>query len=100
MDYKKIQQWLKKYREYEVLGGTGLMNKFIDKAQLLMLMMKAQRDITSLTAKDTFSNVDIETLLRKHNETLSLDQSVKRLNEDVQFSLKGDPPRPPEMMRE
>ena len=40
LDYKKIQHWLKKYREYEVLGGTGLMNKFIDKAQLLMLMVR------------------------------------------------------------
>jgi hypothetical protein len=62
MDYKKIQHWLKKYRQYELLGSTGLMNKFIDKAQLLMRMMRAQRDITSISAKETVSNVEIETL--------------------------------------
>ena len=69
---------MKKYREYELLGGTGLMNKFIDKAQLLMLMVRAKRDITILSAKETFSNVEIETLLRSHNETLSIDQSERR----------------------
>ena len=54
------------------------MNKFIDKAQLLMLMVRAKRDITSLIAKETFTNVEIETLLRSHNEPLSIDQSVRR----------------------
>ena len=97
LDYKKIQQWLKKYREYEVLEGTALMNKFIDKAQLLMLMLKAKRDITSLTARETFPNVEIEALLRSHNKTLSLNQSVKRLNEDVEFSLKGERPTSEEL---
>ena len=99
LEYKKIHHWLKKYHEYEVLGGTGLMNKFIDKAQLLMLMVKAKRDITSLEAKETFSNVEIEFLLRSHNETLSLDQSVRRLKEDVEFSLKGKRPTSEELSK-
>ena len=80
-----------------MLGGTGLMNKLIDKAQLLMLMVRAKRDITSFTAKETFTNVEIETLLRSHNKTLSLNQSVSRLKEEVEFSLKGQRPTSEEL---
>ena len=65
--YKKIKQWLKKYREYELLGGTGLINKFIEVSQLLILMLKANKDITNLIAREAFSNVEFQTLLKSYN---------------------------------
>ena len=61
-----------------MLGGTGLMNK----SSLIKLNSHAHEEskegLTSLIAKETFTNVEIETLLRSHNETLSMDQSVRR----------------------
>ena len=55
------------------------MNQFIEKPQLLILVVKAGKDLTKVSARETFTNIDIEALLRNYNViTLSLDQSVKR----------------------
>jgi hypothetical protein len=89
LDYKKIQKWLKKYKEYEILGGTGLMNKFIEKAQMLILMVDANVNVTSARTKDTFTNIEVEVLLQRYNETKNLDQSIRRLKDETQFSVKG-----------
>jgi hypothetical protein len=46
-------------------------------------MLKANKVVTNLCARETFTNVEIEALLRNHNVALNLDQSVKRLKENV-----------------
>ena len=69
------------------------MNQFIEKSQLYILCVKAKRDpLSVVTARESFTNDEIETLLRNHNVTLTLDQSVKRLKENAVFSIKGNVP--------
>jgi hypothetical protein len=92
LDFKPIQEWLKAYHEYVTLGGTRMMNQFIGKAQLVVLLMAAGKDLTKVGTKEAFSNREIETLLKNHNVAKSLDQSVKRLKEKVVFSIKGSMP--------
>jgi hypothetical protein len=64
LEYKPIQEWLKKYNEYVVQGGTRMMNQFIGKPQLVVPLMAAGKDIMKVGTKETFSNREIETLLR------------------------------------
>ena len=92
LEFKPIHVWLKKYKEYELLGGFRQMYEFVAKPQLLILIVKAGKDLTQVSAREKFTNIEIETLLRNHNVTLSLDQSVKRLKENVVFSIKGNAP--------
>ena len=89
LEFKPIQEWLKKYNEYVVLGGNRKMNQFIHSAQLVILMLSVGKSITSITEKANFSNHEIETLLMNYNVSKSFDESSKRLREKVDFSIKG-----------
>ena len=99
LEFKQIHVWLKKYNEYELLGGFRQMNQFIEKSQLYILCVKSKRDPLSVAARESFTNEEIETLLRNHNVTLNFDQSVRRLKENVAFSIRGVNPTPEELSK-
>ena len=75
------------------------MNQFIEKSQLYILCVKSKRDPLSVAARESFTNEEIETLLRNHNVTLNFDQSVRRLKENVAFSIKRVNPTPEELSK-